>query len=389
MSILCTRAGTGFAALAASSALACSIVLAFSPAALSQQASPTQAPAAASPVTADSTAAAPEPVNPITEDSLKQQFAGKMLYLRGGYLDNSLNFDEHGLLVGHSPQGSYTLSLVQIDRVNLTKHKVELVGVRYGLHFLGALPDEDAIKAVDKVRITPKKKVVKITIDRELVVSPKKKKAKGETMLATAPEEDSGMPAPLAAEHSASDKGATTTTSPAHAAQMLKDALARVFAQGLDEKMIAAMPAFWRLYYQAAAAHSDFRPSDPGVYSQNAVDQKAKLLSNIEPPSNDYAQTNGVAGMALYHAIIGADGKPEEIVVGRPIGFGLDENAVETIKKVSFQPAIKDGKPVPVLLDLVVQFRIYSKRTEQPSEPEIADKPTGPALPGPYSLTHQ
>ena len=40
-------------------------------------------------------------------------------------------------LVGHSPQGSYTLSAVEIDKVRLTKHKVELEGARYGLHFLG------------------------------------------------------------------------------------------------------------------------------------------------------------------------------------------------------------------------------------------------------------
>ncbi len=65
-----------------------------------------------------------------------------------------------------------------IDKVHLSKHKVELTGNRYGLHFLGARPDEDPTKAVDKVRITPKKKVVKITIDRELVVTPKKKKVK-------------------------------------------------------------------------------------------------------------------------------------------------------------------------------------------------------------------
>jgi hypothetical protein len=39
--------------------------------------------------------------------------------------------------------GSYTLSGVQIDKVRLTKHKVELEGARYALHFLGALPYEE------------------------------------------------------------------------------------------------------------------------------------------------------------------------------------------------------------------------------------------------------
>ena len=118
--------------------------------------------------------------------------------------------------------------------------------------------------------------------------------------------------------------------------------------------MIAAMPDFWKLYYQAAAAKTDYRPQDSPILRQSSVDQKAKLISTVEPPSNELAQANGIAGMALYHAVIGTDGKPQQIVAGRPIGFGLDESAVATIRKATFQPAIKEGKPVPVWLDLVV-----------------------------------
>jgi hypothetical protein len=47
---------------------------------------------------------------------------------------------------------------------------------------------------------------------------------------------------------------------------------------------------------------------------------------------------------------------------------------------------MKDSKPVPVLLDLVVQFRIFSKRTAVNAEPESTDKPAEPVLPGPYSV---
>jgi hypothetical protein len=359
----------------------------------------------------------------ITEEELKQLLVGKPLYLRGGYLDNSLSFNEHGVLSGHSPQGSYTLSAVQIDKVRLTKHKVELTGARYGLHFLGALPYEDPTKSMDRVKITPKKKVLKITIDRELVVTPKKKKdkekgkkEKAEAWNKKGPAADSSIQtaaqpelseaeqtqaeiAAAPAEERPADPGSITrTTSPAHAAKMLKDALDKIFAQGFDERLMASMPDFWKLYYQAVAAKADYRPKDPAVLRQNTVDKKARLLSTFEPESNEYAQTNAVAGMALYHTVIGADGKPGEIAVGRPIGFGLDENAVEAIRKASFAPAMKDGKAVPVMLDLVVQFRIYSKRTavtntpEPEARPEAATKPEAtvkPALPGPYSVQHQ
>jgi TonB family protein len=374
----------------------------------------------------------------ITEEEIKQLLAGKTLYLRGGYLDDSLAFNESGKLTGHSAQGSYTLCGVEIDKVRLTKHKVELEGARYGLHFLGAMPYEDPTKAVDRVRITPRKKLLKITIDREVVVKPKKEKEKKQTAAKSAPAAKSasapGVPASAAstvASSSAATPGAapaasnapapetapqeaevsdadqakaeiaaappeerpadpgsvTTTTSPAHAAKVLKDALDAIFAPGLDEHMMAAMPDFWKLYYEAAAARTDYRPKDAAVLRQNTVDTKARLLTTFEPGSNEFAQANGVAGMALYHTIIGADGKPGEIAVARPIGFGLDESAVTAIRNAKFEPAVKDGKPVPVMLDLVVQFRIYSKRTAaEDGKPEEAEKPADPTLPGPYSV---
>jgi TonB family protein len=392
---------------------------------------------------------------------------GKQIYLRGGYLGDTLNFDEHGHIVGHSPQGSYTLSVIQIDHVRLTKHKVEMEGARYGLHFNEQLAYEDSSTSYDKVRITPKKKVVKITIDREMVVNPKRKKEsskeKAKTKAPAAPHAPGNVPAAQAAgslasaaqvatpapappsatpdqtaqaqpvpaaesasaaasaaatpapnsaaesgemseadqlkasiavtpeaERPADPSSVTTTTSQAHANRLLRDALDAIFAPGLDQRMMAAMPDFWKLYYQAAAAKADYRPADASILRQNTVDEKAHLLTSFEPDSNEFAQNAGVAGMALYHTVIGADGRPGEIAVARPIGFGLDENAVAAIHKAKFSPAMKDGQPVPVMLDLVVQFRIFSNRTATKGNPETADKdkPGTPALPGPYSVAH-
>ncbi|MGD0733088.1 MAG: energy transducer TonB [Terracidiphilus sp.] len=411
---------------------------------------------------------------------------GKALYLRGGYLDNSLSFNEHGGLIGHSPQGSYTLSGVEIEKVHITKHKIELEGARYGLHFLGALAYEDPTKAVDRVKITPKKKVLKITIDRELVVTPKKakenNKAKAKTAAkpatpigakpaataaaptgqtaangtaaqpgsAAAPDQAAGAPAagpatpaaspaqsgdaetaaqPVpaeaaapatpaattaqaageakepseadqvkaeiaaapAAERPADPASVTRTISPAHQTQMLKDALDKIFAQGFDDRLMASMPGYWKLYYEAVAAKSDYRPTDPTVLRQSMVDKRARLLSTVEPESNEFAQSNGVAGMAQYHVVVEPDGKVGEVAVSRPIGFGLDESAVEAIQKAKFEPAIKDGKPVAVMVNLDVPFRIYSKRTDIASKAAPADKtdkPAEPILPGPYSVQH-
>ena len=376
----------------------------------------TQPAPAPSPTASQSTPSHTSEPAEFSEDEIRHLLVGKELFLRGGYLDNDLSYSEHGALVGHSPQGSYTLSGIQIEKVRLTKHKLELEGQRYGLHFLGALPYEDPTKAVDQVNITPKKKVVKITIDRELVVKPKEKKEKGKAArpgqkvgAAPAPAASTApapavAPAPPAeatdtpnttdeaqaeiaaappAERPADANSVTTTTSQAHANKLLQEALDNVFTQGFDSRLMESMPDFWKLYYAAAAAKTDYRPADPAVLRQSMVDQKARLVSTFEPSSNEYAQNHGVAGMCLYHVVIGADGKPGEIAVARPIGFGLDESAVDAIRKATFQPAIKDGKPVPVMLDLVVEFRIYSKRTAVAANP--TQQPPESSLPGPYS----
>ena len=389
---------------------------------------PQQIPDAATPTLSPAPASAPATIVPanssqsgeITEDELKRLLVGKQLFLRGGYLGDSLSFTEHGLPVGHPTVGSFALSGVEIEKIRLTKHKVELEGARYALHFLGALPYEDPSKAVDRVKITPKKKVLKITIDREQVVKEKKtkeeKKPKGaektakpspagaspaeivassETDVATAATPTApATPAPAQAtpqsaapepeDKPADQASVTSTTSPMHAARMLRDALEHIFATGLDDKVKAQMPAFWQLYYQAQAAGVDYRPRDLSVLRSSAVDQQAKVLTSIAPDSNEYAQASGIAGQALYRVVIGTDGKPAEIAVERPIGFGLDENAVAAIRKATFQPAIKAGQPVAETLDLAVLFRIYSKRTSVAASGDI--KPAEPIKPGPYSV---
>jgi TonB family protein len=410
---------------------------------------PGTAPPAASPVPATSEPASKGQSGEITEDELKQLLVGKQLFLRGCYLGDSINFTEHGLPVGHPTPGPYTLSAVEIEKVRLTKHKVELQGARYGLHFLGALPYEDPSAAVDRVKITPKKKVLKISIDREQVVKEKKAKedkkgkesgkskkiqAKGEspqelarepvassetdvvgatpatapapaapaqatTAAASTPQSapaaETARDAALPAEDKAEDKedkadqaadeaSVTHTTSPAHAAQMLREALDHIFAPGLDDKVKTQMPKFWQLYYQAQTAGVDYRPRDPAVLRSSAVDQQAKVLSSIAPDSNEFAQASGIAGRALYRAVIGPDGKPGEIAVVRPIGFGLDENAVAAIRKATFQPATKAGQPVAETLDLAVLFRIYSKRTSVAASADA--KAANPIKPGPYSV---
>jgi TonB family protein len=317
----------------------------------------------------------------VTEEELRQALLNRHLYLRGLWLSDDLHFGLTGSLSSQSAHGSFTLCDVQIDKVRLTKKRLELEGARYGIHFEDEGDWSQQAAAFDRIRITPKKKHLRIVIDRQVVVSPKKEKKHGrrsESRPAARPQ-TAAAPAP-------------ETTHPAAAAALLRADLNRIFAPGLDAGMIGAMPAYWQFFYNAQTKHQSIEPTDPNIVRPGPGVAGPTLVHNIVPASNEYAQHAQVAGVASYKVILGPDGKPLAVAVYRPIGFGLDENAVAAIRKATFTPAHRDGKAVASVIDMAVVFRILSPLTEKAAVPETAALPpnvspvTGkPSLPGPYT----
>lgn len=320
----------------------------------------------------------------INEDNLRRLFFGRQLFLRGLWLSDDLHFNLRGDLVSQSAKGSFTLCAIQIEHVSLSKKRIELEGVRYGIHFDDAGNWAEQAASFDRIRVTPKKKHLLIVIDRQEVVSPKKEKKRESG-------HQQSQPAPANSPELAARN---ETTNPAESAAHLRDALDRIFAPSLDATMIAAMPDYWRYFYQAQLKHQSIEPTDPAIVRPGPGVTGPSIVRNIVPASNDYAQQAQIAGVASYKVILGPDGKPLAVAVFRPIGFGLDENAVAAIRKSTFAGARRDGKPVSSVIDVDVSFRIYSKLTARAAEPGTPDVPPGvspvtgkPSLPGPYSAS--
>lgn len=356
------------------------------------QANPPTTPPPSQPSTEAKAPASPEAA-PITEAELRQRLVGRQLFLRGLYLDDSLHFSMNGDLTGQSKKGSWTLCDVVIDHVKMSAKKVELEGVRYGIHFEDEGNWAEQSTSFDRIQVTPKKKHLAIEIDRQVVVKPKKekgeKKAGKEKGKSESGEKAQGD---VASEGEAEEKPVAargTTFSPGESAEHLRAALNKIFAPELDAKMIAEMPDYWQYFYQAQNSHKMLTPTDPKIVRPGPGVDGPHLMVHVTPPSNDYAQKAEVAGVASYMVILGTDGKPAAVAVYRPIGFGLDENAVTAIENARFTPAVKDGKTVMSAIDLAVNFRIYSKRTAQSAAAETAPAAGPPAtvrpMPGPYS----
>ena len=359
------------------------------------QANPPTTPPASQSSTKAKAAASPEAA-PITEAELRQRLVGRQLFLRGLYLDDNLHFTMNGDLAGQSKKGSWTLCDVVIDHVKMSAKKVELEGVRYGIHFEDEGNWAEQATSFDRIQVTPKKKHLLIEIDRQLVVKPKKEKGekkaekdKGEKGTAEAKVPTDAGSRAEAEEKPVPPPGATF--SPGESAEHLRTALNKIFAPELDAKMIAEMPDYWQYFYQAQNSHKMLEPTDPKIVRPGPGVDGPHLMVHVTPPSNDYAQRAEVAGVASYMVILGTDGKPAAVAVYRPIGFGLDENAVTAIENARFTPAVKDGKTVMSAIDLAVNFRIYSKRTAQSGATETTAAAEAPAatvkpMPGPYSM---
>jgi protein TonB len=83
-------------------------------------------------------------------------------------------------------------------------------------------------------------------------------------------------------------------------------------------------------------------------------------LNQVEAEFSDEARRAKYQGVCLISLIVDAQGNPQNPRVVRALGMGLDEKALEAVRKYKFKPAYKQGKgPVPVMITVEVNFRLY------------------------------
>jgi TonB family protein len=84
-----------------------------------------------------------------------------------------------------------------------------------------------------------------------------------------------------------------------------------------------------------------------------------RVIYQPDPEYSEKARKAGRQGSCVLRLIVGADGKPYDISEVRTLGMGLDEKAIEAVRRWVFEPARRAGKPVAVQIDVQVSFRLY------------------------------
>lgn len=108
--------------------------------------------------------------------------------------------------------------------------------------------------------------------------------------------------------------------------------------------------------------------ADPDVVQPGPGVTLPEVMHKMEPEYTRAALNAGIQGTVLLTLIIDEAGVPRDIVVLSPIGFGLDERALECVSRWRFRPAMKDAKPVKIQAQIQVNFRLLGRSFDPKAE---------------------
>jgi protein TonB len=82
------------------------------------------------------------------------------------------------------------------------------------------------------------------------------------------------------------------------------------------------------------------------------------LISQVLPEYSEAARRARYQGTVVLRTIVRKDGTVEVVRIERGVGFGLDEKAVEAVLRWKFRPGRAGGEPVPVTVNIEVNFNL-------------------------------
>jgi TonB family protein len=110
----------------------------------------------------------------------------------------------------------------------------------------------------------------------------------------------------------------------------------------------------------AAKATAEKPWPPPGVVRPGAGVVSPRLIKGSRPNYTADAMHGKITGNVVLEAVVETDGTVGEVRVKWSLDreFGLDDEAVRSVKKWQFAPGKKDGIAVPVLVEVEMTFTL-------------------------------
>jgi len=96
-----------------------------------------------------------------------------------------------------------------------------------------------------------------------------------------------------------------------------------------------------------------------GAFSVGAGVSAPIAIYSPVPAYSEEARKAKFAGTVLLWIVVDAQGAVRNIRIAKRLGMGLDEEAVKTVNTWKFKPALRQGIPVPVQMQVEVSFRLF------------------------------
>lgn len=96
-----------------------------------------------------------------------------------------------------------------------------------------------------------------------------------------------------------------------------------------------------------------------GVFKVGGGVSAPQAISSPDPQYTEEARQAKTQGTCVLQLIVDQQGHTRDIRVVRGLGYGLDARAIAAVQQWRFQPAMKDGRPVDVLISVEVEFHLY------------------------------
>jgi len=122
-------------------------------------------------------------------------------------------------------------------------------------------------------------------------------------------------------------------------------------AAPLEERARAFRQPLLQAAVGATVEVPDVAVSGPAVKAPELIDQP-------DPEYTDEAKIARQEGSVAIHVEIDTEGVPRNLRVVRTLGLGLDEKAIEAVKRWRFRPARSNGRKVAFRATLEINFRL-------------------------------
>jgi hypothetical protein len=140
-------------------------------------------------------------------------------------------------------------------------------------------------------------------------------------------------------------------------AAQVRERASKVFLSEQDS-VFSVTPAPIAAYIQKQSVLPDIDP----VTGKGFDGTPPKPMSTPAPDVSREALLVGQAGRETFVVLIDAEGKTNVLAFTGLLQYGLEETTIDAVKQWKFEPAMKDGNPVPVRIAMDIDYKLPTPR---------------------------